>query len=96
MLAPGRAQRDLHERQVARLVGNVASHCFHERVLRRIVRVARKAQRLADGVAKPRIRNAFQRQDRGAAVLGQPLEQLLAVGAFDGRTAPSGDGADAG
>ena len=57
-------------------------------------RVAREAQRLADGVAKPLVRNALERQDRGAAVLGQALEQGLAVGAFDRLARAVGDGAD--
>ena len=33
MLAPGRAQGDLQERQVAWLVGDVALHRFHDRDL---------------------------------------------------------------
>ena len=83
MLAPGRPQGDLQQRQVARLVREVAPDGFDKRRLRRLVRVARQPQRVADGLAEPVVGNPLKPQDRLAIVGRKAFEQGLSVDAPD-------------
>lgn len=80
-LLPRGAQCDLQQRQVARLVGDVALYRLRERLKSGFVKFARSAQRLADGVAQALFGNSFQAQNRIAAVGVESFERSLAVSA---------------
>ena len=84
VLLPCGAQRDLQKRQVARLVGDVARNCLQERFKCGLVALAGETKRLADAGGKTRVRNAFEAQDRVAAIGVEALEERPPVGALTG------------